>query len=152
MTHAKSIGTRARERRTELGLTLAEVAKRGSMSTGFLSDLEQGRSKVTSKINALAAALQVNAAWLETGRGLKTAEPVAMLGVAEGKAADDRLLVHGLLVSEEGCELAREWDKLPVDLRVTVRTLVELLVARHVRNTPELRGERRKKDRPSATA
>ena len=54
-----STGLRIRARRTELGLTLAQVAERAGLSTAYVSNLEQGRGNPTLEaLRSVAAALQ----------------------------------------------------------------------------------------------
>ncbi len=65
-----SIGTRIREARKSVKMTQAQLAKKVGMSQGTLSELETGESDGTTLIGSIAAALGVNALWLETGRGL----------------------------------------------------------------------------------
>lgn len=65
-----SIGSRIREARKRAKMTQAQLAAKVGMGQGSLSELETGESEGTSLIASLAAALGVNALWLETGKGL----------------------------------------------------------------------------------
>lgn len=71
-----SIGQRLKLARKESGLTQKELAAKVGISQPTLSDLEKGESKGTGFIASLAAALGVNALWLETGRGTKSPSQV----------------------------------------------------------------------------
>lgn len=65
-----TIGTRIREARKRAKLTQAQLASRVGMRQATLSELETGESAGTTLLASLAAALGVNALWLETGKGL----------------------------------------------------------------------------------
>lgn len=58
------IGGRVRQRRIELGLTIAELAKASDLSNSAISELESGRSKGSPSIHKIAAALEVSPEWL----------------------------------------------------------------------------------------
>jgi SOS-response transcriptional repressor LexA len=64
-----SIGKRIKEARRAAKLTQKGLAAKVGMSQGALSELETGESNSTTMIGSFAAALGVNALWLETGRG-----------------------------------------------------------------------------------
>jgi len=68
-----SIGSRIREARLAAKLTQKALAQRVGMAQASLSELETGESQGTTMVASFAAALGVNALWLETGKG-------AMLG------------------------------------------------------------------------
>jgi len=66
-----SIGERVREARKEAKLSQKDLAAKVGISQPTLSELERGDSRGTTSIATMAAALGVNALWLETGRGPK---------------------------------------------------------------------------------
>jgi transcriptional regulator with XRE-family HTH domain len=68
-----SIGTRVKEARKAAKLTQEELSKRSGLKQSTISDLEVGKSQGTTYLASLAAALGVNAMWLETGRGPREA-------------------------------------------------------------------------------
>lgn len=70
-----SIGSRIKEARRAKKLTQKELASKVGMTQGSLSELETGESKGTTMIASFAAALGVNALWLETGKGTMQGEP-----------------------------------------------------------------------------
>lgn len=72
-TGTPSLASRLVEARTGSGYGQDFVAKAVRMSQQSYSDLETGKSKGTTKIGSLAHVLAVNALWLETGEGPKTA-------------------------------------------------------------------------------
>ena len=75
-----SIGSRIKEARRAKKLTQKELAAKVGMAQASLSELETGESQGTTMIASFAAALGVNALWLETGKG-------AMHGEAGSTAA-----------------------------------------------------------------
>lgn len=124
----ETLGSRARKRRKELGKTLAEIAKAAGISTGFLSDLEQDRSRGTTKLHKLADALGLPIDYLASGSVVRAIKaPVSVY--------------HGYELSQEACEFAREWDKLEEPLRSQIVTMVESLVAADIRR-------KRRSDKP----
>jgi transcriptional regulator with XRE-family HTH domain len=68
-----TIGERIRSTRKEIGMGQTELGKKAGMSQSALSEVENGDSASTSKLPSIAAALGVNALWLETGKGPKHA-------------------------------------------------------------------------------
>ncbi|MDN4036783.1 XRE family transcriptional regulator [Massilia sp. YIM B02443] len=64
-----SIGSRIREARRAAKLTQKALAQKVGMGQASLSELETGESQGTTMVASFAAALGVNALWLETGKG-----------------------------------------------------------------------------------
>ncbi|QRN55823.1 helix-turn-helix domain-containing protein [Dyella caseinilytica] len=62
-------GDRIKERRIELGMEVAQLAKAAGIAASTLYDLERGDSQSSKKLYAIAEALGVRAAWLDTGKG-----------------------------------------------------------------------------------
>ncbi len=75
-----SIGTRIREARKRVKMTQAQLAAKVGMAQGTLSELETGESDGTSLVASFAAALGVNALWLETGKGVPNTETITTEG------------------------------------------------------------------------
>lgn len=74
-----SIGSRIREARRAAKLTQKALAQKVGMAQASLSELETGESQGTTMVASFAAALGVNALWLETGKGSMNGEqPVAV--------------------------------------------------------------------------
>jgi transcriptional regulator with XRE-family HTH domain len=136
---AETLGSRARKRRKELNKTLAEMAKAAGMSPGFLSDLEQDRSKGTTRLNALAAALGLHIDYLETGRGPPLASTPSGLYAVKSPVSTYRVLGHDL--TGEALEFAEEWNKLEEPARSQILVMVESLVAAQIR-------KKRRADKP----
>lgn len=57
-------------------MTQVDLAKRSGLNQSTISDLEVGKSQGTTALASLAAALGVNALWLETGKGAMQASHV----------------------------------------------------------------------------
>src|SRR5688572_21709834 len=76
----KSLGDRIRERRAELGWTLAVLAKESGVSKGFLSDLENGKKKTAGgeHIRNIAKALGVSSDFLLSGTSPLREAPVEL--------------------------------------------------------------------------
>lgn len=66
-----SIGKRIKEARLEAGLSQKALASKAGVSQPAISQLESGGSQTATSIGSMAAALGVNALWLETGKGSK---------------------------------------------------------------------------------
>lgn len=64
-----TIGSRARARRKELGLTQVQVANKAGMKQSTLSDLERGRNDSSMDLIPLSSALRCRPEWLKTGKG-----------------------------------------------------------------------------------
>ena len=78
----KTIGERVKNRRKELGWTLAEVSSKSGLSKGFLSDLENNKRKSPNgnTLGSLSEALSLTVDFLLTGRG-KLSEPDAPIDI-----------------------------------------------------------------------
>lgn len=66
---AMSIGQRVREARKAAGLTQQQLAEKVGIKQSTLSELENGDSAGSGHLAAMAAALNVSALWLQTGKG-----------------------------------------------------------------------------------
>jgi transcriptional regulator with XRE-family HTH domain len=65
-----SIGERVKQRRTALKMSQSSVAKAaGGLAYQTIQDLENGPSKSSKHLVAIARALKVDPHWLETGEG-----------------------------------------------------------------------------------
>ncbi len=86
-----SIGTRIREARKRVKMTQAQLAAKVGMAQGTLSELETGESDGTSLVASFAAALGVNALWLETGKGVPwplAKRPAMMMDASTSPCSD----------------------------------------------------------------
>ena len=71
---ANTLADRLRAARKEKGLTQTELAKKAGLAhQSNIGNLESGRHGSSTQLHAIAAALGVKPAWLETGRGPKSA-------------------------------------------------------------------------------
>lgn len=62
------LGERIKQRRIELGLSQANLAKRAKVSQGTIGQLEVGRNQGSGKILDIAIALGVSPEWLLYGK------------------------------------------------------------------------------------
>lgn len=123
-----SAGPRIKQCRKAAKMSVAELARRSGIAPTTLYDLERGESRSTTKLHRIAAVLQVNVTWLETGKG--NPETSGM--------PTEATTLHGIAISEAGAHVGAEWDKLREPLRTQIQQLIETLVA------GQKRGERRK--------
>lgn len=63
------IGQRIKSARNDAKMTQGQLGAKVGMSQSAISELETGESASSTLIASLAAALGVNALWLETGKG-----------------------------------------------------------------------------------
>lgn len=88
----ESIGTRVRREREALGISRTELARSTGIGYSTLAELERGGMQTSTKLHVIAEQLGVSVAWLETGKGLKTARPAVApsqdSGLDVGKLAD----------------------------------------------------------------
>lgn len=139
-----TIGENMRARREQLKMTQTEVAKVAHVSTGHISDLENGWSKSSTHLNAIAKALHTSVDALESGK-----DPRGGRIVAESSAP---YAGPSVPVSDEGARLGAEWDKIQgEEYRKLVRELIEGMVAAQKRASPAKSSTPHKgsrKDRP----
>ena len=69
-----TIAERLKEARDAVGLTQPELAVKAGVSQGTIGNIEAGIRKRPRDLLAIAAALNVNPAWLETGKGSRCAD------------------------------------------------------------------------------
>jgi transcriptional regulator with XRE-family HTH domain len=62
------IGERIKQTRLEIPMTQSELAKKAGIKQPTLSELERGSSGSSSHFSGIAATLNVNALWLQTGK------------------------------------------------------------------------------------
>ena len=78
-TATKTIGDRVKERRTALGLSQPQLAKRvGGISYQAIQQLERGGT--SRHLVSIARALGVTAEWLQDGHGPAPAKAIAARG------------------------------------------------------------------------
>mgnify|MGYP002636747063 CR=1 FL=1 len=94
---AESLGQRLRARRNEMGLTQVQLAERADTTQAVIQKIENGKSLRPRKIDKIASALGVKAAWL-------------MFGNDRFDALD-----------KEALEIATAWSKLAESKRTDLR-------------------------------
>lgn len=65
-------------------MKVPELAKKAHLAPTTLYDLERGDSDSTTKLHLIAAALQINVHWLETGRGEPESDVASTSGEGDG--------------------------------------------------------------------
>lgn len=105
-----TIGQRIRAARKEAGMTQGELAAKVGIKQPTLSELESGDSAGSTYLPAIAAALGLNALWLQTEKGpkypIQSITPREMLLITAYREATD----EGKTFIEMACESA---PKLP---------------------------------------
>ncbi|NKC14877.1 MAG: helix-turn-helix domain-containing protein [Gammaproteobacteria bacterium] len=94
---SESLGQRLRARRTEVGLTQEQLAERAETTQAVIQKIENGKSSRPRKIDKIATALGVKAAWLMFG--------------------NDRFDV----LDKEALEIATAWSELEESKRTELR-------------------------------
>lgn len=100
-----SLATRLKQSRSAAGLSQEALAKLANVSQSLIGNLESGNQKSTSKIAQIAAALNVDALWLATGKGKP--RPTSS-GVREPSASYDVLTPEERAMLETYRLLTRE--------------------------------------------
>ena len=75
ITGVKTIAERLKTARKEAKLTQPALAKLAGVSPGTIGNIESGIRKDARELLAIAKAVGVNAEWLKSGKGPKSAEP-----------------------------------------------------------------------------
>ncbi|MCB9812083.1 helix-turn-helix transcriptional regulator [Candidatus Nomurabacteria bacterium] len=99
----QNLGERLRFQRRRQRLTQEQLAILAGTNQAVIQKIENGKSLRPRKINELAAALEVNVAWLQCGIGDSTP------------------------LSDEAIEVAKSWMKLYEHERAQVRDLLQQL-------------------------
>ncbi len=119
-----SVGARIRMLRKEKGWKLRELAEASGVPASTISDLEHGRSSnsVGPNLVKLAAALQVDTGWLQTGNGLpmRKAEPrideseiLRVYGLLSNANREALLATAKALLGSQGGTRAEAGDTIP---------------------------------------
>lgn len=95
-TGVSELADRLKTARKEAGLSQQELSKAAGIKQPVISDLERGKQQGSSHLTKLAAALGVNAVWLDSGKGPK---------LSGAKALDD---LGASPVSQELLDLSPE--------------------------------------------
>ena len=96
-----SIGTRIKEARRDRKLTQKQLADKVGIKQPTLLELENGDLTGTTLIASFAAALGVNALWLETGKGDKLA-PLELKRVVAVDENSKTFIGYPIFVIETG--------------------------------------------------
>lgn len=104
MEKKEYVGDRVKQRRKELQMTQATLAKLVGLTQATISALEHHRSTTSFSIAKLATALSCNALWLETGRGKKdlASKPIGFQALESFRLPTDPIEIE-LLPSKGSC-------------------------------------------------
>jgi transcriptional regulator with XRE-family HTH domain len=114
-----TIGDRIRNARNKLAMTQKQLADEVGVSRTAVTQWENGiiRSLRPHNLVAAADALGVSIRWLATGR-IPLGESVNQALIAAESSPN-----YGL--SDDAIQLARAWQKLPIELRDAHRILIQ---------------------------
>ncbi len=140
------IGTRLKQRRKELGMSVAETAKAAGLRPTTLYDIEREEQHSTTRLHALCQVLGLNTEWVETGRGARLAGKV--LQAENVVQSDHHQTLHGMQISTEEVEFGIEWGKLEEPQKSAIREQVLLLVASQVRRKRTQPADRKTDPKP----
>lgn len=108
----------------------ATIAKASGVSTSHISDIINGHQKSSTKLPSIAAALRINAHWLETGRG----DPLDLKSVPQPPAPNSRLMA--LITDREVADFTEaEIQLLQFKFRESVREIRSLRPRRNADRT-----------------
>ena len=139
-----TIGARVKQVRSQLQLTQRELAKRLTISPGYLSDVENGQNKVNADIlvGLILYFPELNPDWLLTGRGGMIMDKddgalhdVYNLDVEAIKAAQDIFYEH--LDGKSGQEAARLFANSHYFVNLMYRTYMTHFHAMLAQGLPE---------------
>lgn len=85
ITTVNTIAERLKQAREAAGLTQGELAARAGVTQGTIGNVESGLRQNPRELLAIAAALNVSAAWLKTGRGPMAAHPEPVRALSTGE-------------------------------------------------------------------
>jgi transcriptional regulator with XRE-family HTH domain len=114
-------GTRLKERRVELGMTVAELARSAGIAASTLYDLERGVSRSSRQMHRLCSALALNPDWVEAGVGPRLANEKPRQNGLE-------IVYGGERITAESARLAAQIERLDESVRRHVEAVIASLV------------------------
>lgn len=127
------IGDRIRTIRKDLGWSQKELSRRSGVTQGLISQIENGTNQGTKYLAAIAAALDVNADWLATGKGSKKrTEQPSVMATNYGTPLVETLAAVPVPDGEGVLLVFRDENSVQVTIRLqdsAVDTLLERLAA-----------------------
>jgi phage repressor protein C with HTH and peptisase S24 domain len=109
-----SIGARVKQARKAAKMTQGELGDRSGLKQSTISDLEVGKSQGTTYIASLAAALGVNALWLETGRGSMAPSAIPLLDTIAAEQSRPVVEDSPFLSGASPVRIGEEPDTVPI--------------------------------------
>jgi len=121
-----TIGQRIKRMRTEAGLSQAKLSEKVGVDRSLISQLESDKGTGTSHVAALAYALNVNALWLQTGKGRPDVGYTPPIEIAQNygkevdailellESTDDRGKQKALIAVQDTLDAHKAWkNSLP---------------------------------------
>jgi transcriptional regulator with XRE-family HTH domain len=109
-----TINDRIKERRLELGMSQAGLAKKSGLSAGAIGNYESG-TREPKKTREIANSLGVSREWLETGKGSKEIKKAPINHGALSAIETEALSVFRLLPNDNERHLAIETMRIRVN-------------------------------------
>lgn len=131
-----SLAYRVKLERETLGLTQPELAKKAGVSQGSISLIEAGERKQPRSLLAIAAALNVTAEWLESGKGHKHPSAAPAGGATLYEVTEERIGNPTPPIQWPFDTItAQEWQYLPKSRRDDVEDHIKMLISKYGRNS-----------------
>jgi transcriptional regulator with XRE-family HTH domain len=116
-------GHRIKERRKELNMTVAELARSAGIKPSTLYDLERGSSQSSRRLHVLCSRLGLNPQWVESGDG-------ARLTTENPREKGLEIVYAGEPITPETVRLAAQIESLDGAVRQHVAGLIKSLAER----------------------
>lgn len=114
-------GQRIKERRKELQMTVAALARAAGIAPSTLYDLERGDAQASTRMHALCQTLGLNPQWVETGAGARLANGKPLQNAVE-------IVIGGERLTPESARLAAQIERLDEVVRKHVEGMIASLV------------------------
>jgi transcriptional regulator with XRE-family HTH domain len=115
-------GHRLKERRVELGMSVAQLARSAGIAASTLYDLERGVSRSSRQMHRLCSSLGLNPDWVETGAGPRL--------VGEEPAENTlEITYRGARITPEAARLAAQIERLDDVVRAHIEGMINSLIA-----------------------
>jgi transcriptional regulator with XRE-family HTH domain len=116
-----SPGHRLKERRVELGMSVAQLARSAGIAASTLYDLERGNSQSSRQMHRLCSSLGLNPNWVEAGAGPRL--------VSEEPAENTlEITYRGARITPEAARLAAQIERLDDVVRAHIEGMISSLV------------------------
>lgn len=114
-------GQRIKERRKELQLSVAALARAAGIAPSTLYDLERGDANASTRMHSICSSLGLNPTWVETGHGARLANSKTLENSVE-------IVIGGERLTPESARLAAQIERLDEVVRKHVEGMIDSLV------------------------